>query len=1341
MTTLDHGGKSFNYRKYINHGSNANVSKTFRAPVFKYYLFSLAMRVLIVLSLILTLSVNLSAQKSTVVPVSFTNPVVETGFLKNMGQVADFDNKPVDFVLYQANIGGQQVFITNYGLSVLLSKPNKISRVVNKGIKPTQRQSVTDSITVVNYELERIDIVLKRALIDRNNIVTVANKNSPKYNFYVNDPSAKQQQLLGEILIKDVYPGIDWKVYIKQEKGKPASLKYDFIVHPGADASMIQLQYSKNAKLELFQNEIKATAKMGIVKEKKPFCYLREQHTEIPVTYSLKKNTIGFNAPGYNKKETLVIDPDIFWMTYLTSKAQAPAYRAIVGNDIETDTSGNIFVQLSGEANCPFPTVNPGGGAYYQDISAAPNGAMIISKFTPGGQLVWSTYFGNGVSGSHMTIDKYGNIVTVGRLLDPTTTVYDQHSSIPLLNTGGFYDAVQKKFFIAKFSNAGTLLWSSYYFDFSSYPTDMTYDVNGNTYVVGWSEVYDFPVVDPGGGAYTINNAKYGYAQVLFISQFDSSNRLVWSTRIEGNDYDPEARVCVDRKGNIYLGGDARSSNYPLVNAGGYFNPAAWGAVITRFNAARQMNWSTYFPYPFNMADVTTDDSCNLYVIAAGTITKFDSNTNLIFERNLSSSKQYFLDKICYDPNNDQLHILGVMNDYYNGFATKNTICNGSFFNDGISPQTYNSGGGPIFATMSTDGQFSYISLVDWTPEYYDRNEMTVDNEGNAVYLFQYNQNGFSQPNPQLTDPGNGAYFDSLCCYLENNNSSALVLKLTSTDLSATSQITQPTGCNCNGIARIVADCGQAPFRYLWSNGDTTSTSSGLCPGKYTIKITDANNLSKVIRIKIDFPPGSITAVGSSITSENCNLKNGKIEIQSVQGGTWPFNYSLDGQTFQVSPQFTGLDSGGHILEIRDANNCRFKDTLTISKVAGPVNFIYTPKSSSCIASNGQIQVDSVSGGLRPYQYSLNNSAFNSTGLLKDLAPGDYQLTVSDVVGCTFFKTVTVDKATGPGSASLVTSNDHCKQGIGKIEVNAIIGGLAPYDYSFDSVSYSPAIANKFSQGSYSIYIRDANGCVLKKSPIIIENETGATAADLTINHAYCGKLTGDITVNSVKGGSPPYLYSIDNALFYSSPQLAPLQPGRQTVYIKDTYGCVHSEQIIINYKTTPIIKLSPADTTLCYNEQVQLDLTGDVSQLKSVNWNIPSQTVSAALLKATIAKTVVVNITDTNNCVTKVEANIKVKACNSPENCIAIPAAFTPNKDGKNDKLSPMANGCSIEGINFQIYNRYGQLVFETQQLEKGWDGNYKGEQQPSGGYVYQCNYISGGVKLYKRGSFLLIR
>ena len=90
------------------------------------------MRVLIVLSLILTLSVNLSAQKSTVVPVSFTNPVVETGFLKNMGQVADFDNKPVDFVLYQANIGGQQVFITNYGLSVLSFKPNKISRVVNK---------------------------------------------------------------------------------------------------------------------------------------------------------------------------------------------------------------------------------------------------------------------------------------------------------------------------------------------------------------------------------------------------------------------------------------------------------------------------------------------------------------------------------------------------------------------------------------------------------------------------------------------------------------------------------------------------------------------------------------------------------------------------------------------------------------------------------------------------------------------------------------------------------------------------------------------------------------------------------------------------------------------------------------------------------------------------------------------------------------------------------------------------------------------------------------------------------------------------------------------------------
>lgn len=717
------------------------------------------------------------AQQSNKALTTFNPATVQNGFLKNTGQVTDFKNKPVDFVYYQANLNGQQVFITRYGLSLLLSRPLKMIRVQHNfhGLKmPSKKDLVVDSSWVVDYELERIDITLKKATILVGNMVAKANDRSPVFNFYTDSPDTKAQQLSNEILVKNVYPGIDWKVYIKEEKGKSPTLKYDFIVHPGADPSQIKIHYSNNTKLALANNEINGTSKMGTVRELKPYTYQQEDKVEVPMEYALQNNTISFKTTFYNKSNTLVIDPSIFWMTYLTSKIAAPAYRAIMGNDIETDANGNIFVQLSGEANCPFPTVNPGGGAYYQEMTAAPNGAMIISKFATGGQLIWSTYFGNGVAGRQMTIDKFGNITAVGRLLDPTTTVPDQHSSIPLKNNGGFYDGVQKKYFITKFSNSGVLQWSSYYADFSTYTSDMTYDANGNVYVVGWSQVYDFPVVDPGGGAYVVKNAQYGYAQVLFISQFDASNRLTWSTRIEGNsDDDLGARVCTDKVGNIYLAGNTRSSNYPLVNGGGYYNPAAWGAVITKFNPARQMTWSTYFPYAYGVDDVTTDDSCNLYVLTDKLVSKFDSSTRLGYEKAINTNKMYFWNKINYDPVHDQLQLLGVMNESYLGFPAINTVCNGSFFYDGSFPQIYNNATGPIFATMGTNGEFSYLSLADWVYEYYDQNEMAIDAKGDPVYLFGYQQDGYTMPNPQLTDPGNGAYFDSTCCYLSNSNSSA----------------------------------------------------------------------------------------------------------------------------------------------------------------------------------------------------------------------------------------------------------------------------------------------------------------------------------------------------------------------------------------------------------------------------------------------------------------------------------------------------------------------------------------------------------------------------------------
>ncbi|MGZ5189427.1 MAG: hypothetical protein ACXWCZ_00325 [Flavisolibacter sp.] len=90
-------------------------------------------------------SESVSSQESIQAAISATN--IQNGFLKNMGQVRDFKNKAVDFVYYQASIGGQQVFLTNYGLAIQFSRVKKITRVggLNKSKNINRERTIADS--------------------------------------------------------------------------------------------------------------------------------------------------------------------------------------------------------------------------------------------------------------------------------------------------------------------------------------------------------------------------------------------------------------------------------------------------------------------------------------------------------------------------------------------------------------------------------------------------------------------------------------------------------------------------------------------------------------------------------------------------------------------------------------------------------------------------------------------------------------------------------------------------------------------------------------------------------------------------------------------------------------------------------------------------------------------------------------------------------------------------------------------------------------------------------------------------------------------------------------------
>ncbi|MCW3116870.1 MAG: Beta-propeller repeat protein [Chitinophagaceae bacterium] len=1254
-----------------------------------------------------------------------------TGFLKNAGQIRDMKNLPVNSVLYYGQLNNRSIYITSKGLSFLFYKikEKKNSTVVTKSIK--------NSDTLTHFELERVDISLLNAQIRPNKIETKDAAPDALYNFYFDSYSENgaAQRLKNEILIKDVYSGVDWRIFLQQQ-GDSVSLKYEFIVHPGARPEDIKLRYSDNAKIALTGEGLNIKTQMGFINEANPYAYTiadKGNKQKVESSFITKKMDIQFGLATYDHTKTLVIDPDVYWGTYLSSTLITQNYNEVVGTGVRVDSANNLYVQLYASDQTPFPTFNPGGGAYYQDFASAPNGSMILMKFTPAGQLLWSTYFGGAkpIRSRKITTDKWGNLFA-------TAEFANGNCPIPLLDNGGYFDAgnAYARNFIAKFDDRGRLTWCSIFAASLTGITDMTSDYLGNVYLVGHSRSDFFPTVDPGNGAFCVTNPQY-VAFTFFISQFDPSNRLVWSTRIEGNDDDNlGTRVHADKFGNVYIIGAGRSSEYPLVDAGGYFNTATNpnNVMITKFNPARTIVWSTRYPGSFAGMDITTDDAGDVYIASGRNFAKFNSGTNLVWEKSIPTTRNYTLRQIEFDPVNNQFQVLGQMNDFWWTFPTKNTDCPGSFFWDAQTSK-YNSATGPVFLTFDKDGNTVYLSLADWVAEYYEASEMTVDKRGNSIYIFGDQRIGQYYPNPDLTNPGNGAYFDP-----KASNIAAFLLELKWQTLKVDSLVTPPTSCTPNGRIGLTVSCGTAPFTFQWNTGATTPSISGVGQGNYSVTVTDSKGLTKHLKFNVPPPPQGVVGFACTITKENCDKANGSINMILPAGGQAPYTFAIDQGSFSASPFFNGLDSGSYMVHIKDAAGCQFMGTVNVARISGPSQIDIGTITGNCNQATGQLNAVAY-GGMSPYNYTLNTLS-SSSGSFTNLAAADYLLTATDIGGCSISKTVTIRQATPATDAVITLSDDHCLSGLGGLQVPSVLGGSAPYTYSINNADFfaTPQFSN-LDAGSYTLYIKDNKNCMLTKSGITIKNTDGPSEIQYKVDDAVCGSLTGAISVSSIQGGSSPYTYSVDQVDHSGRPQIDQLQPGTHEIAVFDNFKCPYKENFTIKFAPGINVTITPADTAVCYNTSVTFKALSPPGALTSLLWNTGGQG-NQTMLNATENKAITLQAIDTNGCRINSSAILRVEACSTPENCVILPGAFTPNSDGKNDRFGAMVNGCPVKSFKLALYNRNGEVVFKTNDYNAKWDGIFRNELQPSGVFVYLCKYTGeNNVTYTKKGTFVLIR
>ena len=449
-------------------------------------------------------------------------------------------------------------------------------------------------------------------------------------------------------------------------------------------------------------------------------------------------------------------------------------------------------------------------------------------------------------------------------------------------------------------------------------------------------------------------------------------------------------------------------------------------------------------------------------------------------------------------------------------------------------------------------------------------------------------------------------------------------IKLTGTG-SALSVSINKTDVNCSGgndgTATANASNGTTPYTYLWSNGASTATISGLFAGTYTTTVTDAAATTATASITVTTPTSGTSSVSVN-SNVSCNgLSDGQLTA-NASGGTSPYTYSWnDGQTSAVA---SSLAAGTYTVTFTDANGCTWVDNKSITEPAALVASATPQNVSSSGGSDGQATA-SQTGGTAAYTYSWNNGATSATA--SSLPAGTYSVTITDANGCTDSASTAV---TEPAAISLSASKTDIScfgSNDGTATANAS-NGTTPYTYLWSNGASTATISGLFA-GTYTTTVTDAAATTATAS-ITVTTPTSATWTTSVLANVSCNGGSDGRATMSVAGATPPYTYSWSNG--ETSATANSLSAGTSTVTLTDANGCgPYIDNVTISEPTA--ISATSSSTNVSTNGGSNGSATASGSGGTSPYTYAWSNGATTSNISNLTAGTYTVSITDNNGC------------------------------------------------------------------------------------------------------------
>lgn len=1141
--------------------------------------------------------------------------------------------------------------------------------------------------------------------------------------------------------IRNIYPGINLNYSTESE-----SLEYSFVIQPGADVSKIQLDFSGQSNLSLDQEgNLVIAHTFGEIRFSKPRAWTQNERgtKEVEINFVLKDNVLSYAFPkSYNKNDILIIDPTLTFSTFSGSTADNWGFTAA------PDANGNLF-----GAGVVFGLGYPVTAGVFDTTF---NGGTIdvgISKFnTNGTALIYSTYYGGNQSETPNSIvsNAAGELFVFGVTSSsnlpmagvPFDNSYNGGPSLAnnITNNLGFTNG--SDLYVARLSADGTTLLAATYvggtgndgcnvsnlkFNYGDqFRGEIVVDAANNVYVASMTQSGNFPVVLGAQGA--IN----GSQDAVLFKLNGGLNTMLWSTYFGGSGLETGNALELSSTGQVYLTGGTNSSDMQV--AGGHDQSANGGTdgYLARFNgntgafiSGTYIGSGEYDQSYF----VQTDLDDRIYVLGQSEadlgvtpghygnpnsgqfIRKYSTNlatlewTTMIGAStgHVEISPTAFLVSDCYDiylsgwggNTNQNPNVSQAVNSSTNGFpvtsdAYQSTTNGSNFYIAVLNQDAMTMKYGTFFGSISNS--FNHV----------DGGTSRFDKEGRIYHAVcgacGGNPNGFTTT-PGVWSPQN-----------QSNNCNLAAFKFELNTIEAIVSNPDPVICLPDPV--VFNNNSSNGNDFYWEFGDGASSTetnpSHLYPGPGTYQVSlivsDTNLCyspdTVYFEVNIgEFNGGVVPPVGPICPGDT-------IQMEAFGGSTylWSPAQFVDDPT-SATPQLSVQQTTQFQVIISDS--CGVDTVLvTVDVFAG--NIQTSNDTSICIGNDVQLFVDGGSNVL----WSPSTYLDDPTSATPISIPDQdimYTVQIETASGCVLVDSVFIDVFYTPPVPVMPDSLTVCLGSSLNVSVSGGVSYLWSPSAGVSNIT-SPNVVITPS-GSQYYYCEMTNVCGTEGDSLWIDVvQASISAFQDTI---LCPGQSAPL----IAQGGIQYSWWPSNGLSSTISSMVTTTPSVPTMYYvqgTDVNGCTAIDSVFVDLHPLAFIQTNP-DVYAFYGDMIQLSATS--TTIGPYVW-YPTEYLSCVVCPNPIANpdqnfVYIVSYTDQNGCSASDSVNIFY------DPIIYVPNTFTPNDDEFNQFF--FVKGGNIADFHMTIYNRWGELIFESDDILDGWDGTYDGNICQDGTYTWK--------------------